>query len=274
MIWNRSVPSNTVLSHIVYRNLAEAIAWLTKTFGFTEHFRYGDPAQPNGAQMHLGNAWIMVRGARNGEQTPAQLGYGTQSLSVFVEDVEAHFRRTKSAGVKIVEELHETEYGEFQYAAIDLDGHHWVFARHVRDMGPEDWGAKVSPGTHARHALLPRPRVCYLQIPATDPHQSADFYENVFGWNIRHRDSSHPSFDDAAGEVSGGFFTGRAIAREPGIIVSIWVDNIDATLAKVEAHGGKIVEASHPDNPGSTSQIANFRDPAGNLIGLYQEAMS
>jgi predicted enzyme related to lactoylglutathione lyase/uncharacterized glyoxalase superfamily protein PhnB len=271
MISNRSVPTKTVMPHIVYRRLAEAIPWLSKTFGFTEHFRYGDSAEPNGAQLHLGNAWVMVREARGGEQVPAQIGSGTQSLTVFVENVEAHFRHAKSAGAKLVEDLHETEYGERQYAAEDLDGHHWLFSEHARDVSPEEWGAIVSPGTHAPGALRTRPSVCYLQIPATDAHQSADFYENVFGWNIRHRDSAHPSFDDAAGDVSGGFFTGRAATREPGMIVSIWVDDIEAILAKVAAHGGAVLEAPHPDSPGSTSRIANFHDPAGNRIGLYQE---
>jgi hypothetical protein len=51
----------------------------------------------------------------------------------------------------------------------------------------------------------------------------------------------------------------------------IWVDNIDATLALVAAHGGELAEARHRDAPDSTSWIATFRDPAGNLMGLYQE---
>jgi uncharacterized glyoxalase superfamily protein PhnB len=148
MISNRSVPTKTVMPHVVYRRLAEAIPWLSKTFGFSEHFRYGDPAEPNGAQLHIGDAWVMVRDVRGREQVPAQIGYGTQSLTVFVEDVEAHFRHAKAAGVKIVEELHETEYGELQYAAEDLDGHHWLFSRHARDVSPEEWGAVVSPGRH------------------------------------------------------------------------------------------------------------------------------
>lgn len=50
MITNRSVPVNTVLPHLVYHNVAVAIAWLTKTFGFAEHYRYGEPGGPvNGA---------------------------------------------------------------------------------------------------------------------------------------------------------------------------------------------------------------------------------
>lgn len=142
MLTNRSVPTNIILPHVVYRDVVAAVAWLNKTFGFVEHYRYGDPG--NGAQMHLGDAWIMLRQARPGSGSPAQLGYATQSLTVFVEDVEAHFERTKSAGAKIVEDLHETEYGELQYGVEDLDGHHWLFSRHARDVSPEAWGAKLA----------------------------------------------------------------------------------------------------------------------------------
>jgi uncharacterized glyoxalase superfamily protein PhnB len=151
VMFNRSVPSDTLLPHISYPDVAEAIAWLTKTFGFSEHYRYGEPDDPTGAQMHLGNAWIMVNQAPPGSATPAQLGYGTQSLTVFLEDVDAHFQRAKSAGAHIVEDLHETEYGERQYGAEDLAGHHWLFSRHARDVSPDEWGATVS-----RHFCLAR----------------------------------------------------------------------------------------------------------------------
>jgi uncharacterized glyoxalase superfamily protein PhnB len=78
--------------------------------------------------------------------TPAELGFGTQSLTVFVENVEGHYARAKAEGATIVEDPHETEYGEFQYAAVDLEGHHWLFSRHARDVAPEDWGAVVAKG--------------------------------------------------------------------------------------------------------------------------------
>jgi uncharacterized glyoxalase superfamily protein PhnB len=138
---NRSVPVDTVLPHVVYQNLAEAIAWLTKAFGFQEYYRYGDG--PSGGQLRAGKAAIQVRQAESGAKSPAQLGYGTQSLTIFVDDVDAHFARAKAAGAKILEEPHETVYGEYQYAAKDLDGHHWLFSRHAKDRSPEDWGATV-----------------------------------------------------------------------------------------------------------------------------------
>ena len=145
MIANRSVPTDTVLPHIVYRDVAEAIVWLTNTFGFAEHYRYGEPGGPvSGAQVHLGNAWFMLERARERRASPASVGHGTQSLTIFVEDVEAHFQRAKAAGAKIVEQLHQTEYGELQYGVEDFEGHHWLFSRHARDVNPEEWGATVA----------------------------------------------------------------------------------------------------------------------------------
>jgi len=142
---NRSVPTDTVLPHIVYRNVADAIVWLTRTFGFTEHYRYGEPGGPvSGAQMHLGGAWIMVTTARAWSASPAQLGYATQMLTVFVDDVDEHFERSKLAGAKIVEDLNETVYGERQYGAEDSEGHHWLFSRHARDVCPTEWGATMA----------------------------------------------------------------------------------------------------------------------------------
>jgi uncharacterized glyoxalase superfamily protein PhnB len=145
MIRNRSVPADTILPHLIYTNVAEALAWLTRTFGFTESFRYGPPTEPQGAQMYLGNAYIMLGSTRPGRSTPAQAGCRTQYLSVFVEVVDGHYERTKGAGARIVEELNETMYGERQYVAEDLEGHHWLFSKHVRDIGPEEWGALI-PG--------------------------------------------------------------------------------------------------------------------------------
>lgn len=139
---NRSVPTDTVLPHVVYENLGEALRWLTTTFGFLEHYRYGVPL--SGAQLYLGNAHIMITTPRPGSSSPAKLGYRTQSLTVFLDDVDAHYQKTKSAGAKIVEELHETVYGERQYGVDDLEGHRWLFSQHARDLSPEEWGATLA----------------------------------------------------------------------------------------------------------------------------------
>ena len=103
---NRSVPTDTVLPHLMYRDLPAAVAWLIQAFDFTEHYHYGEPM--SGAQVYLARAFVMLKQATD----PAS--HGTQTLTIFIEDVEAHYARAKAAGAKILEEPHETVYGEFQ----------------------------------------------------------------------------------------------------------------------------------------------------------------
>jgi len=117
---------------------------------------------------------------------------------------------------------------------------------------------------------LPFPRLCYLEIPATHPRQSAEFYKNVFGWNIRRGDTDRPSFDDPS-SISGAFVTYLKPAQAPGILPSIWVKDIHAFAEKIAAHGGEIVELPRPDEPGGNCYIATFRDPAGNTLRIYEE---
>jgi uncharacterized glyoxalase superfamily protein PhnB len=145
MLKNRSVPADTVLPHVYYQDVVAAIEWLSKTFGFIEHYRYGEPnGSVSGAQMRLADAWIMLKTAKPNSSSPAQLGYGTQSLTIFVNDVDAHYRKVKSSGARIVEQLNQTVYGELQYGVLDLDGHHWLFSQHARDLTPDSWGAKIA----------------------------------------------------------------------------------------------------------------------------------
>src|SRR5216684_1661776 len=134
---NRSVPTSTALPHLTYGNVPDACEWLTRVFGFTEQYRYGEPV--SGIQIHLGDAYIMLTGPRQNTETPARLGFGTQMLTVFVSDIDAHFKKTKAEGATIWEELHETIYGERQYGVTDLDGHRWLFSQHARDVDPASW---------------------------------------------------------------------------------------------------------------------------------------
>jgi uncharacterized glyoxalase superfamily protein PhnB len=145
MTKNRSVPTDTMLVHLAYRDVATALGWLSDTFGFAEHYRFGEPGEPlNGAQMRAGDGWIMLRAVDDDLGSPAAGGRPTQSVTIIVDDVEGHFERSKSAGADIVEDLNVAVYGELQYGVKDLDGHHWLFSAHAKDVDPKDWGATVA----------------------------------------------------------------------------------------------------------------------------------
>jgi len=111
-------------------------------------------------------------------------------------------------------------------------------------------------------------KICYIEMPAVDISASASFYKNAFGWNIRKRGDGATAFDDTTGQVSGAWVLNRKAMTEVGLLFYIMVDNIDTAVKAVEANGGKIVQPVGMDAPEMT---ARFSDPAGDVIGLYQD---
>jgi predicted enzyme related to lactoylglutathione lyase len=111
-------------------------------------------------------------------------------------------------------------------------------------------------------------KICYVEIPARDIARSAAFYRTVFGWRIRQRGDGHTASDDTPGEVSGTWVLGRSPAPEPGLLLYVMVDDISQAVDAIVTNGGEIVQPVGVDAPEIT---ARFRDPAGNVIGLYQE---
>ena len=111
-------------------------------------------------------------------------------------------------------------------------------------------------------------KICYIEMPATDIARSSDFYKQVFGWTVRRRGDDSIAFDDTTGEVSGTWVVGRPPAVRPGLLLYIMVDSISATLDAIIANGGEIAQPIGADTPEIT---ARFRDPSGNVIGLYQQ---
>jgi predicted enzyme related to lactoylglutathione lyase len=111
-------------------------------------------------------------------------------------------------------------------------------------------------------------KICYVEIPTGDVGASAAFYREVFGWSIRTRGDGATAFDDTTGQVSGAFVTGRPAMSQPGPLVYVMVDDAEAACRAVTDAGGEVVQAIGGD-PGEVT--ARFRDPGGNVFGIYQE---
>ncbi len=111
-------------------------------------------------------------------------------------------------------------------------------------------------------------KICYIEIPARDIEQSAEFYRRAFGWHVRKRGDGATAFDDTVSEVSGTWVLGRPVASQPGLTVYIMVASAAAAVEAVKAAGGEIVK---PVDPKAREVVATFRDPAGNLMGIYQQ---
>ncbi len=111
--------------------------------------------------------------------------------------------------------------------------------------------------------------VSYLRIPAPDPARLADFYRGTFGW-ITRGDPGEPSFTDGSGHVIGHFMPDLPVGGDAGVRPYIYVERIDESLGRVTAHGGEVTVRPYPEGD---LWVALFRDPAGNIIGVWQQGI-
>lgn len=126
--------SNGLVPLIRYRDVAAAVEWLANAFGFERRNVVTDPDGTVAyAELSYGHGIVMLGPVGQSIldsllKQPDELdGIGTQSVYVAVDDVEAHFERTRAAGASIVLEFGSDEAGDRAYAARDPEGHIWNF---------------------------------------------------------------------------------------------------------------------------------------------------
>jgi uncharacterized glyoxalase superfamily protein PhnB len=126
------MPPSTVIPVLGYVDVGEAVDWLCETFGFTERWRAGN----HRAQLAVGEGAVVVT-ERGDDQAP---GSANHSVMVRVDDVNTHHEHARERGARILHPPTDYPYGERQYTAEDLGGHHWSFSQSIADVAPEEWG--------------------------------------------------------------------------------------------------------------------------------------
>ena len=146
MVVNRSAPPGPVVPCLVYADVREAILWLCDVFGFEQHHRWesGDGVV-QGAQVLVGEGSVFLRQQRGGEVPPRPGEPRSHSVMVACADADAQYERIVSKGVTVVSEPATYPFGERQFSAEDLAGHHWTFSQSVADVAAEEWGGISEP---------------------------------------------------------------------------------------------------------------------------------
>src|SRR5487761_1476523 len=134
MLANRSVPRAIVIPVLAYPDVNQAAAWLCDAFGFSVRLRIGS----HRVQLNVGEGAVIVREMCESEVNPA-LGMGS-SVTVRVEDADAHCKLARDRGARITQDPVTHPYGERQYNAEDFAGHTWTFSQSVADVHPSEWG--------------------------------------------------------------------------------------------------------------------------------------
>ncbi len=124
-------------------------------------------------------------------------------------------------------------------------------------------------------------RVVHFEIPYDDGDRARTFYAGAFGWQLQEMPelqyttvSTGPVTDEGMpsepGFINGGMFDRAAAGEVNKPVLTIDVDDIDATQKTIEQLGGKPVGEKLA--VGEMGFAAYFTDSEGNLIGLWQTA--
>jgi predicted enzyme related to lactoylglutathione lyase len=112
-------------------------------------------------------------------------------------------------------------------------------------------------------------KIVHIEFAAKNPSQSAAFYKEVFGWEIQDVPEMNYIMFDLGDGLGGGFpsIDGDA-TKEGDVMVYISTDDIQASLEKIKAAGGKMLkeETEIPE----MGWYAIFEDPAGNRVAVYK----
>lgn len=141
----------TFVPSLTYRDPKAALDWLANAFGFELTMAIdgpdGDASQGHYEMALEGRGRIMVGGEWNEwMRSPASVdGRTTSRVHVAVtHDIDVHCERARAAGATIVDEPSDQFYGDRTYRCTDLEGHHWTFSMHVRDVSREEAEAAIN----------------------------------------------------------------------------------------------------------------------------------
>jgi PhnB protein len=132
-----------VVPMIAYEDGPAAMDWLARAFGFIEIVRMiGQDGRLSHGEMGTGEesaGLIMLATPTPDYQSPkhhretceaaanwSKVPYIIDGVLVYVEDVDAHFKRSREAGATILSEVETGGPGK-RYRAEDLEGHRWMF---------------------------------------------------------------------------------------------------------------------------------------------------
>ena len=109
--------------------------------------------------------------------------------------------------------------------------------------------------------------IVHIEFKSANFARTADFYSRLFDWQTEQNGAGSYMKLNGAGGASGGWVRADLV-QSPGPVAYLTVDDLEKTLAEVEAAGGRVLVRSQPFAGGG--EVALFADPDGNVLGLWR----
>jgi PhnB protein len=138
---------HTVTPYLFINGAARAIDFYKRAFGAEELMRMGGPDGTIGhAEIKIGDSVIMMsdESPESGARSAATLGGSSSALLLYVEDVDAMFKRAVDAGATVAQPVENKFYGDRAGALTDPFGQQWYIHTHVEDVAPEEMERRMA----------------------------------------------------------------------------------------------------------------------------------
>jgi len=138
---NRSAPNTAVIPVLYYRDVPEAVRWLTTVLRFTERLRN---AVDRRQLVHGNGAIVVTVPGAHADAAPSTLqSPGAHSITLRVSGIDLIFERARGAGARVLAEPANHVYGERQCSFLDPWDHPWTLSETIFDSDPGDWGGEL-----------------------------------------------------------------------------------------------------------------------------------
>ena len=130
-----------VTPYLTIKGAAQAIEFYKEAFGAEEVLRLPKPdGKLAHAEISIGRSIVMLSDEAPDWKafSPQTVGDTSVSIMLYVNDVDAVFKRAIAAGATSVMEVADQFYGDRSGGLKDPFGHKWHIATHIEDVAPDE----------------------------------------------------------------------------------------------------------------------------------------
>ena len=146
---------HSVTPYLIIGGAARALEFYKQVFGAVEKFRMDGPDGRVGhAEIQIGDSHLMLADEHpeRNIRGPLSIGGNSISLLLYVEDVDAQFKKAIEAGAKEKMPVQDQFYGDRSGTLTDPFGHVWTIATHKEDVSHEEMQRRIEAFTKAQGA--------------------------------------------------------------------------------------------------------------------------
>ena len=146
---------HSVTPYLIVGGAARALEFYQRVFGAVEKFRMEGPDGRVGhAEIQIGDSHLMLADEHpeRNIRGPLSIGGNAMSLLLYVEDVDAQFKKAIEAGAKEKMPVQDQFYGDRSGTLTDPFGHVWTIATHKEDVSFEEMQRRIAEFTKAQGA--------------------------------------------------------------------------------------------------------------------------